>query len=56
MVKDGLDKIKESVSAHTGMKIDVVTRLDSDFGVSSVFGSSHDPLEDIINLPITQTE
>ena len=56
MVKDGLDKIKASVSSHTGMKIDIVTRLDSDFNFSSDFKSKHDPLDDIINLPITKTE
>ena len=54
MVKEGIDKIRDSVYSHTGMRIDVLTRVDSDFGVSSQFKDKHDPFDDIINLPIVE--
>lgn len=51
MVKDGLARVKEAIAVHAGLQVDVVTRTESDFGVSG-FKKEHDPLDDIINLPI----
>ena len=52
MVKDGLGRVKEAIAVHAGLQVDVITRTESDFG-SRGFKKEHDPLDDIINLPIT---
>lgn len=54
MVKDGLGQIKESVKKHSGLDIEIVTRLESDFDSALKPIKKDDPLEDIINLPITK--
>ena len=50
MVKDGLGDIKESIKKHSGLDIEVVTRLESDFDGTRKPLGDNDPLEDIINL------
>lgn len=55
MVKDGIEEINAAVKAHTGLDAEAVTRVESDFGLFSK-ANEHDPLEDIINLPITNIE
>ena len=54
MIKDGLARIQQSVCAHTGAQIELITRLDSDLNSEKPSGA--DPLEDIIKLPITNVE
>ena len=54
MVKDGLSSIKEAVKKHSGLDVEVVTRLESDFNSDLKPIRKDDPLEDIINLPITK--
>ena len=56
MVKDGIDLINASVKAHTGLDANAVTRLESDFSPYGKKKLEHDPLDDIINLPITNLE
>lgn len=53
MVRDGLGDINSAVMAHTGLEANTVTRLESDFFTGAKKENVHDPLEDIINLPIT---
>ncbi len=53
MVKDGIDLINTSVKAHTGLDANAVTRTESDFNPYGKKKIEHDPLDDIINLPIT---
>lgn len=55
MVKDGIDDIKKSIERHTQKEVDVVTRLESDFSMS-VKTEEHDLFDDIIKLPITNTD
>ena len=50
MVKDGLPAIKESIKKHSGLDIEVVTRLESDFDNTVKPLGDNDPLEDILNL------
>ena len=45
-----------AVKAHTGLDANAVTRVESDFGALSHKKKEHDPMEDIINLPITNIE
>ena len=56
MVKDDLATITASVKAHTGLDVSTVTRVESDFSPYNKKKLEHDPLEDIINLPITNIE
>ena len=56
MVKDGIGLINSSVKSHTGLEANSVTRLESDFNSFGKPKLEHDPLEDIINLPITNIE
>ncbi len=56
MVKDGISLINSSIKAHTSLDANTVTRLESDFNPYSKKQSEHDPLDDIINLPITNLE
>ncbi|MBE7055186.1 MAG: DNA polymerase III subunit gamma/tau [Ruminococcaceae bacterium] len=56
MVADGIDSINAAVKAHTGLDANAVTRLESDFDSFKSIKEEHDPLEDIINLPITNIE
>lgn len=56
IVNSGLDRVKASVRQHTGMDIDVVTRTESDFDSYVPGVKKGDPMEDIINLPITQVD
>ena len=56
MVKDGLGLINSSVKAHTGLDANAVLRVESDFSTFGKKDSGHDPLEDIINLPITNID
>ena len=55
MVQDGIEQINEAVKAHTGLDANALVRLESDFGFSAQ-KKEHDPLEDIMNLPITNIE
>ena len=55
MVQDGIAQINEAVKARTGLDANALVRLESDFGFSAR-KKEHDPLEDIINLPITNIE
>lgn len=55
MVKDGIDDIKKSIERHTQNEVDVVTRLESDFSMS-IQKEEHDLFDDIIKLPITNTD
>lgn len=56
MVQDGIEEVNAAVKAHTGLDANAVTRLESDFAAFSVKKKEHDPMEDIINLPITNIE
>ncbi len=56
MVKDGINLINSSVKAHTGLDANTITRVESDFTPYGKKKFEHDPLEDIINLPITNIE
>ena len=56
IVNSGLDRVKASVRQHTGMDIDVVTRTEGDFDSYVPGVKKGDPMEDIINLPITQID
>lgn len=56
MVRDGINLINSSVKAHTGLDANAVTRLESDFTPYGKKKFEHDPLDDIINLPITNIE
>lgn len=53
MVQDGIAEINASVKAHTGLDANAVTRVESDFGPLVKGSTKHDPMEDIMNLPIT---
>ena len=55
MVQDGIPQINEAVKTHTGLDANAVVRLESDFGFSGQ-SKEYDPLEDIMNLPITNIE
>ena len=54
MVQEGISLINEAVKAHTGLDANAVTRVESDFG--SLKKKEHDPMEEIISLPITNIE
>ena len=56
MVRDSLGDINASVKAHTGLDANAVTRLEGDFFTNVKKEDNHDPLDDIINLPITNIE
>ena len=56
MVQDGIEEVNAAVKAHTGLDANAVTRVESDFGALSHKKKEHDPMEDIINLPITNIE
>ena len=56
MVSGGIDEIASAIKAHTGLDAEVVTRLESDFNSLSKKEDYHDPLEDIMNLPITNID
>lgn len=53
MVKDGLERVRQSVCAHTAASIDIITRVE-DAALSD--GNENDPLDNIIKLPITRLE
>lgn len=53
MVRDGIEEINSAIKAHTGFDANTVTRLEGDFFRSERKEKEHDPLEDIMNLPIT---
>ncbi len=55
MVQDGISDINNAVKAHTGLDANTVARLESDFSFTSQ-KKEHDPLDDIMNLPITNIE
>ncbi len=56
MVKDGIGLINSSVKSHTGLDSNCVTRVESDFNPYGRKTIENDPLEEIINLPITNIE
>ena len=56
MVSEGIDEINAAIKAHTGLDANAVTRIESDFASFSKKGNEHDPMEDIINLPITSLQ
>ena len=56
MVRDSLGDINAAVKAHTGLDANAVTRLEGDFFTNVKKEDKHDPLDDIINLPITHIE
>lgn len=56
MVEDGIDMINAAVKAHTGLDANALTRVESDFGMFASKEKAYDPMEDIINLPITNIE
>jgi len=55
MIQDGIDEINAAVKAHTGLDAGCIARVESDFGVFSK-KAEHDPMEDILNLPITNID
>ena len=55
MVQDGIAEINSAVKTHTGLDANTVARLESDFSFTTP-KKEHDPLEDILNLPITNIE
>ncbi len=56
MVRGGIDQINASVKAHSGLDANTLLRLESDFDTFGKTKKGHDPIEDIINLPITNIE
>lgn len=56
MADSGIDQINAAVMAHTGLQANALTRVESDFNTIKPQSGEHDPLEDIINLPITNIE
>jgi len=56
MVADGIDEINVAVKAHTGLDANTLTRVQSDFSSFVAKKKEHDPMEDIINLPITNIQ
>lgn len=56
MVTEGIDLINEAIKSHTGLDVRTVTRLQSDFSAFATKKQEHDPMEDIINLPITNID
>ena len=56
MVAEGIDEINASIKAHTGLDANSVTRIESDFSSFTKKAKEHDPMEDIINLPITNLQ
>ncbi len=56
MVREGIGQINSSVKAHCGLDANTVLRLESDFDTFGKSKKEHDPMEDIINLPITNIE
>lgn len=56
MVQDGIDEINAAVKAHTGLDANSITRIQSDFGATIKKAKEYDPMEDIINLPITNIQ
>ena len=56
MVSEGIDQIDAAIKAHTGLDANTVTRLESDFSSFTVKKVGHDPMEDIMNLPITNID
>lgn len=56
MVAEGIDEINASIKAHTGLDANSVTRIESDFSSFTKKAKEHDPMDDIINLPITNLQ
>lgn len=56
MVSDGIGEINAAVKTHTGLDANTVTRVESDFSATAKKRVSHDPMEDIMNLPITNID
>ena len=56
MVADGIDEINVAVKTHTGLDANTLTRVQSDFSSFVAKKKEHDPMEDIINLPITNIQ
>lgn len=56
MVSEGIDEINSAVKAHTGLDANSVTRVESDFSSVRKKTMEHDPMEDIINLSITNID
>ena len=57
MLSDGgIEEIDAAVKAHTGLDARTVTRLKSYFSPFAKKEAVHDPMEDIISLPITNAE
>jgi len=56
MVAEGIDLINGAIKSHTGLDVHTVTRLQSDFSSVAAKKREHDPMEDIMNLPITNIE
>ncbi len=56
MVSEGIDEINAAIKAHTGLDANAVTRIESDFSSFAKKSNEHDPMEDIINLPITNLQ
>ena len=54
MVSEGIEEINAAIKAHTGLDANAVTRLESDFTAFVKKSVGHDPMEDILNLPITK--
>ena len=56
MVSDGINEINAAVKAHTGLDANAITRVESDFSGIVKKRVDHDPMEDIMNLPITNID
>lgn len=54
-VKANLDYIKKLVKKHCGLDCGVTVKADSDFGKNELMRES-DPMEELIDLPITEVE
>ena len=56
MADSGIDEINTAIKAHTGLDANAVTWLEGDLNTAPAQKKEHDPLEDILNLPITNIE
>lgn len=52
----GIEEINAAIKSHTGLDARTVTRLKSYFSPFMKQSDTHDPMEDIISLPITNTD
>lgn len=56
MVEGGIPQINQAIKAHTGLDANALTRVESDFNTIAARHNTHDPLDDIMNLPITNID